>query len=55
MNYVTDVKMSHFERGKMGYFGMGDVIDTRDLSLSQPSLAILVTIAYKVKVESLTA
>ena len=31
----------------LGYFGIGDVIDTRDLSLSQPFLAILATIAYK--------
>ena len=30
----------------MGHFGIGDVIDTRDLSLSQPFLAILVIIAY---------
>ena len=30
----------------LGYFGIGDVIDTRDLSLSQPFLAILATIAY---------
>ena len=29
----------------VGYFGFGDVIDTRDLSLSQPFLAILATIA----------
>ena len=46
-NYVTDAKMSHFERAKyLGYFGIGDVIDTRDLSLSQPFRAILATIAY---------
>ena len=32
-------------KGK-NYFGIGDVIDTRDLSLSQPFLAILATIAY---------
>ena len=30
----------------LGYFGIGDVNDTRDLSLSQPFLAILATIAY---------
>ena len=30
----------------LGYFGIGDVIDTRDLSLSQPFLAILATLAY---------
>ena len=30
----------------LGYFGIGDVIYTRDLSLSQPFLAILATIAY---------
>ena len=31
---------------KMGYFGVGDINDARDLSLSRPFLAILATIAY---------
>ena len=31
----------------LGYFGIGEDIDTRDLSLSQPFLAILATIAYE--------
>ena len=36
-----------FKRGKIvGYFGISDVIDSRGLSLSQPFLAILATIAY---------
>ena len=53
INYVTDAKMSHFVRGKyVGYFDTGDVIDTRDLSLSQSFLAILVTIAYLLFLES---
>ena len=48
--------MSHFEREKyLGYFGIGDVIDTRDLSLSQPFLAILATIAYYITNEDFIA
>ena len=30
----------------MGYFDIGDVIDTRDISLSQPFLDILAVIPY---------
>ena len=33
-------------KNDLGYFGICDVIDARDLSLSQPFLAILATIAY---------
>ena len=36
----------------LGYFGIGDVIDTLDLSLSEPFLAILATIAYWLTVRS---
>ena len=47
---VTEIghvyQLRHRCQKYLGYFGIRDVIDTRDLCLSQPFLAILERIAY---------